>query len=89
MTQYIVSPDAACATVDDGAVVLNLRTRRYYSLNETAALIWQMLEAEAPLDDVVHELTSQFEIDDDDAAQAVADLVEDLAAEALITPVAE
>ena len=41
---YLVSPHAASATVDGGAVLLHMETKRYYSLNETGALIWRLLQ---------------------------------------------
>jgi hypothetical protein len=85
MTEYAVSHDAACATVEDGAVVLNLRTKRYYSLNETATTIWNMLEADAPVEEVVHHLVSRYDVDDGIAAHSVASLLDDLVAEGLIT----
>jgi hypothetical protein len=45
VSRYAISPDAAFATLEDGAVILNLRTKRYYSLNETGSALWGMMEA--------------------------------------------
>ena len=86
--RYAISPDAACAAVEDGTVVLNMRTRRYYSLNETGAAIWQMLENDDPIAAVVARLVSAYDVDEVTAAHTVAQLVDELAAEALIMPVA-
>jgi hypothetical protein len=85
MTRYAISPDAACAVVEDGAVVLNLRTKRYYSLNETGAAIWELLEAGTSPDAIPARLTERFAVDDAVAATAVARLLDDLTAEALIS----
>lgn len=85
--RYAISPDAACAAVEDGTVVLNMRTKRYYSLNETGAVIWQMLEGDAAIPAVVARLVSSYDVDEATAAGTVARLLDELTAEALITPV--
>jgi hypothetical protein len=87
MTRYAVSPDAACAPVEDGAVVLHMRTKRYYSLNETGAMIWRLLEDEAAIDDVVARVIELYDVDGAEARRTVAVLLDELAAEALIAPV--
>ena len=87
MTRYAVSPDAACAPVEDGAVVLNMRTKRYYSLNETGAMIWRLLEDEVAVEDVVARVVERYDVDEVEARRAVAVLLDELAVEALIAPV--
>jgi hypothetical protein len=88
MTRYAISPDAACAAVEDGTVVLNMRTKRYYSLNETGAVIWRMLESDAEPDAIADHLVADYAVDRATAAGTVARLLDDLVAEALIAPVA-
>ena len=87
MTRYAVSPDAACATVEDGAVVLNMRTKRYYSLNETGAMVWRLLEDEIALEDVVARVIELYDVSAAEAGRTVAVLLDELATEALVTPV--
>ena len=87
MTRYAVSPDAACAPVEDGAVVLNMRTKRYYSLNETGAMIWRLLEHEVAVEDVVARVVERYDVDEVEARRSVAVLLDELAVEALIAPV--
>ena len=82
--RYTVSPDAACAVVEDGAVILHMRTKRYYSLNETGQAIWTMLEAGAPLGQMVEQLTGTWEIDAESAEQAVRRMLRELAAVELV-----
>ena len=84
--RYVISPDAACAPVEDGTVVLNMRTKRYYSLNQTGAVIWQMLENDAPVPTVVAHLVASYDIDTTTAAHTVTQLLDALTSEALITP---
>ena len=82
---YVLSPDAACAVVEDGAVVLHMGTKRYFSLNETGAAIWRMLEDGVPLAEIPRRLAEQYEIDDETAQGALSRLLGELAAEELIT----
>ena len=82
--RYTLSPDAACAVVEDGAVILHMRTKRYYSLNETGQAIWTMLEAGLALPQIVEHLTAAWEVDADAAARAVRQMLADLAAVELV-----
>ncbi len=85
MTGYTLSPDAACAAVDDGAVVLHMGTRRYFSLNETGAAIWRMLEDDVALDEIPGRLGNLYAVDAAIATTALDRLLTELAAEMLIT----
>lgn len=85
MTRYEVSPDAACAAVDDGAVVLNMRTKRYYSLNETGATVWRLLEDELLVADVVRRLVELYDVGEREARETLDSLLEALSDESLIT----
>ena len=82
--RYSISPDAACAVVDDGAVILHMRTKRYYSLNETGVAIWSMLEASQPVPEIVASLTATYEIDAHSAGAAVRRILEELASVELV-----
>lgn len=85
MIRYVISPDAACAAVEDGAVVLNMRTKRYYSLNETGAAIWRLLEEDAVVEDVVRQLIDRYAVGEREAGDSVDALLGALADESLIT----
>lgn len=85
MTRFGVSPDAAFATLDDGAVILNLRTKRYYSLNETGAAIWGLLDGGvATVAELTANLIQLYEVSDADARSAVEQLLKDLEQEELV-----
>ena len=85
MNRYVISADAACALVEDGAVLLHMGTKRYYSLNETGAAIWHLLENEVPVSEMGARLVEEYDVDPRAADEAVADLLAELAAEALIS----
>ena len=85
MTRYAPSPDAACAAVDDGAVLLHMRTKRYYSLNETGAVIWRLLQDDLPAAEVAGRLVELYDVDRAAAHEAVMRLLHDLTSEALVS----
>jgi hypothetical protein len=86
MTRFAVSPDAAFATLDDGAVILNLRTKRYYSLNETGAAIWGMLDGgTTTVSELIGKLVDLYDVSDAEARRAVEQLLRDLEGEELVT----
>ena len=82
--RYTVSPDAAFAAVEDGAVVLHMRTKRYYSLNETGTFVWHRLEDGMARADIVAQVVDAYDVGIAEAEAAVARLLEELVQEDLI-----
>lgn len=86
MTRYRITNDALSASLSDGAVLLNLYTKRYFSLNDTASRIWTLLERHASEDEIVDTLVGEYEVELPEVKQAVRRLLDDLLAERLIEP---
>lgn len=84
MTKLAVSRHAALAQVEGGAVVLNLDTKRYYSLNPSGLVIWTGLERGDEPAVIATEVTRCYRVSLEVAARAVARLIEELRAEALV-----
>lgn len=89
MSGYTIPAEVACASVEDGAVVLHMGTKRYFSLNETGAAIWRLLEADVPLSDVPRRLSERYDVTVEDARGAVHALVTVLSEEDLLVLEAE
>ena len=89
MNRYLVSSQAACATVDGGAVLLHMETKRYYSLNETGAHIWRLLQQRVELPDILKQLVDTYHVGVADAERAMTRLLGELRAESLITVAGE
>ena len=70
--------------IGDEMVVLDLRTSRYMSANATAGLLWRGLERGASRDELIAELTGEYEVDADTAAADVDDFLADCRARDLI-----
>ena len=89
MTRYRIVPDALSASLSDGAVLLHLYTKRYFSLNETGSRIWSLLEQQATEDEIIDALVREYDVERPEATRAVSQLVGDLVAERLIEPISE
>lgn len=62
--------------LDDGeGVLVDLNTKQYYQLNETAMLIWRALESGHPLDQIVAEIMTVFRVDSEHAAASAERLL--------------
>jgi hypothetical protein len=81
---YTISPDAAFAAVEDGAVVLHMSTKRYYSLNETGAFVWRRLEGGMERGEIVAEMVDEYDVGIAEAEMAITRLLDELLEESLI-----
>lgn len=90
MAQTRTSPDVLLTRLADGSgVLLHLRTKFYYALNQTGVVAWEALSGRGPadLDAIVGTLAERFEgIDRERARRDVEALLGDLEAEGLLTP---
>jgi hypothetical protein len=83
---YQKNPSVVCTELDDGAVLLNLDTKYYFSLNETGLRIWQIMdEMQSPLE-IAKRLANEYEIDAEIAKANVVKLMGELEKEQLIIP---
>jgi hypothetical protein len=89
VSRYRISEDALAATLTDGAVLLNLRTKRYYSLNDTGTRIWQLLVTGQDEESIVSEMTRDYEVDPSVVRDETRALIAALEREELIMVVRE
>ena len=82
--RYVIAADAACAALEGGAVVLHMGTKRDYSLNETGARVWQLLEEGMSERDAAARLVDDYRVDQSEANAAVVQLLDELLAEGLV-----
>jgi hypothetical protein len=66
------------------SVLVDLDTKRYYQLNETATLIWRALTDGNSKEDVVRSLTSAYDVTEEDAAKSVDQVLQHLQAHRLV-----
>ena len=68
-----------CTEFDGGdGILVDLNTKRYYQLNETALLIWKGLEKGCTVEEIVNEVSTQYTVDPGHARQSVETLLRSL-----------
>ena len=73
----------------EDAVVLNLATKKYYTLNETAFAIWAGIEEAREVRALVDLLMSPYEVTPEKARSSVVRTLERLQEQQLVRPCAE
>jgi glutathionylspermidine synthase len=66
-------------------VLVDLNAKRYYTLNETAIFVWRLLEKKLPADEIVRQLTDDYEVTTEQATASVNHLLSELARRNLLT----
>jgi hypothetical protein len=57
-------------------VLVDLNTKKYFQLNETAALVWRGLEERLSLEDIVGRITAEYEVEGAHATESVRRVLE-------------
>lgn len=82
------SDEIASKWIDDEVIVLDLAQGEYYSLEDSAALIWQRLEEHKSLGQIAQELTLRYSATRAQVEGDLEEFIENLLACKLITEVA-
>ena len=61
---YQRHPDVCAAELDGEICLFHPHTARYLALNASGSAIWHLLEQPMDLNEVVHALQGQFEVDE-------------------------
>lgn len=80
----INSPKVIRETIDGEVVIVNLKKGHYYSLMETGAVIWDGIERGIYRENVIEEMTQQYDASPEDIKTAVDIFFERLQQEELI-----
>lgn len=85
LSSPVPTKDVVFTDFDNGeAMIVDLQTKQYYRLNETAALIWRSLENGKGVDDIIAELQSRYEVSREHATSSVDVLLSKLASRNLV-----
>jgi len=79
-------PQVINEIIDGEAIMIDLATGSYYSLDSVGAQIWTLLEESRPVDYIVAELGRLYDAPEPVIRTAVDNLLEQLTLEQLITP---
>ena len=66
------------------AVLLNLETWNYYSLNETGVHVWKRASEGEPVSDIVESLSERWDVSTEESRRAVTSLLSELMSENLL-----
>jgi hypothetical protein len=83
------NPEVVSTELEDGAILLNLETRLYYSLNDAGLEIWRRIGAASSEQELAENLTGLFDADEERVTGVVARFVSELERERLVVPSAE
>ena len=75
--------------LDNDAVLLNLTTKMYYTLNETGLRIWQLAENDLTVEEISEKLQEEFDVTPEKAKESVLNLITELVSEKLVRVVDE
>ncbi|MCL4479329.1 MAG: PqqD family protein [Deltaproteobacteria bacterium] len=76
---YTIPKDIIITELDDNeAVLLDLKSERYYSLNETGLLIYKGIEVSLTLEKNIEQLISIYDLDKAEALDSVNTLISKL-----------
>jgi hypothetical protein len=87
MSESIPSPhEHIVFTEFDGTegVLVDLNSKRYYTLNETAMIIWRGLERKRTREEIIRDITDAYDVTPEHAAQSLDKLIATLQARKLL-----
>jgi hypothetical protein len=68
---YNLSDNFTWKDLGEKVVVLNLETSEYFTLNETASLIWKDLSSGKTIDEIIANLSAQYDADPAELRQSI------------------
>jgi Coenzyme PQQ synthesis protein D (PqqD) len=80
-----VHDHVVCTEFNNGeGVLVDLNTKRYYQLNETATMVWQAIERGHAVDQIASELESVYDISRDHASASVSRIISEFRTQKLL-----
>ncbi|HET6363079.1 MAG TPA: PqqD family protein [Gemmatimonadota bacterium] len=85
-TYRVLKPEVVADVIDGEAVIMNLKTGKYFSSEGTGSDCWEALAAGLSVAQLVDQLTENYTADRTTIEAAVAEFVQDLVSHMLIAP---
>jgi hypothetical protein len=85
--RFQASADVVARDIDEGVMLVNVRTGFAWKLNQVGALVWWRLDGVSDVASIVAEVKRQYGLDTDLLRQDVDNLLRDLRAQGLIRQV--
>ena len=77
-TTYIRNNETISGRLHDELVMMDIEKGKYFSLNQVATTIWDMLEQPLSLEEVCNRLTGEFDIDPEQCRKEVESYLEEM-----------
>lgn len=78
------SPTAAHQKVGEEAVLINLNTGSYYSLNDTGAMFWDLLDGQRTIADCARLIAAEYEVEPELVEADLLELADEFHTEGLV-----
>ena len=86
-TNLTIDKNVVVTDFDAGeGILVDLNTKRYYQLNETAMLVWRGLEQGKSVNEIVNDVTSSYEVAPEHATTSVQRLLDSFQTYKLVSP---
>jgi coenzyme PQQ synthesis protein D (PqqD) len=77
VTDLAIGKHVVVTDFDGGeGILVDLNTKRYFQLNETAMIVWRGLEQGKSINEIVYDVTSSYEVEPDHATTSVQRLLD-------------
>jgi hypothetical protein len=85
-SRFRASPDTVSTRAGDEIVLVDLKTDRIYSLNRTAARVWELFSTDCDREEVRRRLLEEFDVGPSEVESAIDELVQSLVSNGLLLP---
>lgn len=85
-TYRVTKPEVVADVIDGEAVIMNLKTGKYFNSEGTGGECWDALASGLSVAQIVDQLAAKYSADRTTIASGVEEFVQDLVAHKLITP---
>jgi hypothetical protein len=79
-----ISQDITTRFLGDEAVIMNLKTVKTFSLNETAAKVWSYIDGSITIDEIVQKVFAEYDVTDTACRDAVTEIIGQFSSENII-----
>ena len=86
MTWIMKDPEVVETVLEDGAVLLNLRTKFYYSLNGVGYKIWQLLDSAQSSEELIQKAMAAYQAESGKIKESISKFLGELEQEQLLIP---
>jgi hypothetical protein len=83
-TRLTVPSDVLISIIDDEAVLLNLKSERYFGLNRTGTTMWTALTTAESIESAYQALVIKFPVDPETFKHDMSDLIQELIEHGLV-----